>query len=453
MQNSKRTTRRQFLKSAGAVTAAIGLPAIVPSAVLGSVAIAPNDKINVGLIGCGPQGNQVLGNFLSAPDCRVVAVCDLWQKAMQAAANRVENHYKNGTPAIESSCRAYGDFRELLASDDIDAVLIAVPDHWHALLGLAAARAGKDMYLEKPLGVSVTEDLTLQTAIHNSRRVFQFGTQQRSDRNFRLACEMARNGLIGELKEINVWCYGSYEQEKGRPTPVPDDFDYDTWTGPAQFKPYIRTRCQGPNPHLKTWWFDSTYSVGWIAGWGVHPLDIALWGAGDLARTRVEVEGSARFPNDGECDTATTWDVVFEYASGLRINFKTNPPPAEWQSRYGKAFDHGTAFEGSEGWVLVDREGLYTSSAHLVDWRPRASDRRLYESPEHVRNFLDCVRTRRETICSIEQAVQVDILCHLADIATRLARRVAWDPVKERFINDEQANRMLARSMRSGWHL
>jgi predicted dehydrogenase len=453
MQRSKRLTRRQFLKSAGAAAAAIGFPYIIPSSALGSGLIAPSDMINVGLIGCGPQGNLELGNFLSAPDCRVIAVCDLWQQPLRYTAKRVDDHYKNGTPSIESSCEMYSDFPRLLARSDIDAVQIAVPDHWHVLLGLAAAKAGKDMYLEKPLGLSIAHDLALRNAVHSTRRIFQFGTQQRSDRNFRFACELVRNRRIGELKEINVWCYGSDEQRRGRPAPVPDDFDYDTWTGPAQFKPYIRTRCQAPSPHLKTWWFDSTYSLGWIAGWGVHPLDIALWGGGELTRTAVEIEGSAHFPPDGECDTATDWDVVYSYDSGVRINFKSNPPPEEWQKRYGRNFNHGTAFEGTNGWVLVDREGIYTSPSSLLEWRPSPSGVHLYSSSGHVRNFLDCVRTRKDTVCTIDEAVRVDILCHLADIATRLGRSISWDPEKELFENDPQANRMLTRSMRSPWKL
>jgi predicted dehydrogenase len=413
----------------------------------------PSDKIQVGVIGCGPQGNLVLGNFLSAPDCRVIAVCDLWPRARQDTAKRVDYHYTNGVPSIESSCDMQPDFRELLGREDVDAVLIAVPDHWHVLLALAAVKAGKDMYLEKPLGLSLTEDQTLRSAVRRSGTVFQFGTQQRSDKNFRLACEMARNGVIGELKEINIWCYGSYVQERGEAASVPQGFDYDMWTGPAQFKPYIRNRCQGANPHRKTWWFDSTYSLGWIAGWGVHPLDIALWGAGDLARGQIEVQGLAQFPEDGECDTATGWDVAYNYVSGLTMNFKSNPAPQQWQKRYQSDRDHGTAFEGTKGWVLVDREGIYTSPASSLEWRPSANDSRLYESPEHVRNFLDCVRTRRDPICSIDEAVKVDILCHLANIATRLGRKITWDGDKETFSGDEQAARMLVRAMRSPWRL
>ena len=448
--------RRQFLKRATAVAAgSVAFPYYVPSSALGKAgSVAPSNRITVGWIGTGPQGNWVIGNFLSQKDARVVAVCDVKTSVRLAAQQRMDKHYQN------RGCAAYNDFRELLARDDIDAVLIATPDHWHVLVALTAAEAGKDIYLEKPMGLSVAEDRALRDAVRRRGVIFQFGTQQRSDQQFHRACELVRNGRIGKLRAINVWCPASVRGWAMNLEPVPEGFDYDMWLGPAAYVPYSRDRCFGNSNVGNFWWYISNYALGFIAGWGVHPLDIALWGGGEQLAGPVEVEGTAVFPNDGECDTAVSWDLVCKYTSGVVINYIVvevvpgdSPAPAKWQNRYGKTVTHGTAFEGSEGWILVDRTGIYAHPKSLLDSVIGPDEIGLYKSNNHVRNLLDCIKNRSQTVCGIDTAVRSDILCHVSDICTRLGRPLKWDPENERFINDEVANRMLNRSMRSPWHL
>jgi predicted dehydrogenase len=448
--------RREFLKKATVFAAgAVTLPCFVPSSALGKAgSVAPSNQITVGWIGTGPQGNQVISNFLSQKDARVVAVCDVKTSVRQAAQQRVNQHYQS------QGCAAYSDFRELLARDDIDAILVATPDHWHVLNALAAAKAGKDMYLEKPMGLSVAEDQALRDAVRRRGIVFQFGTQQRSDWQFHRACELVRNGRIGKLDAINVWCPSSV---RGRPMnlePVPKGFDYDMWLGPAAYVPYSHDRCFGNSNVSNFWWFISNYALGFIAGWGVHPLDIALWGGGEKLAGPVEIEGSAVFPNDGECDTAVSWNLVCKYPSGVVVNYAavetvlgSNPTPAKWQRRYGKTTSHGTVFEGSEGWILVDRTGIYAHPKSLLDSVIKPGEIGLYKSSNHVRNLLDCIKSRAQTVCGIDTAVRSDIICHVSYICTRLGRPLKWDPENERFVNDETANRLLSRPMRSPWHL
>lgn len=384
-----------------------------------------------------------MGNFLAQKDAQVVAVCDLKKPAREQACNLVNKHYQN------DDCAMYTDFRELVARDDIDVVSVATTDHWHVLVSLAAARAGKDIYLEKPMGLSLAEDQALRQACHRYGTVFQFGTQQRSSRNFRFACELALNERIGKLHTINVWSPGSASGGSPEPVPVPDWIDYDMWLGPAPYTPYTKDRCSNA-----LWWFISDYALGFIAGWGVHPLDIALWGGGEKLASLAEIEGKGVWPDPaGVCDTAMNWNVVAKYDSGVTLNFTGCPYPEKWKQRYGRTTDHGTAFEGTEGWVHVDRSGINAYPKGLLQTEFGPNEIRLIESNNHVRNLLDCVKNRAQTICPIDAAVQADILCQLSDIAIRLEQRLRWDPQKEHFVNNDAANRRLVRSMRSPWRL
>ena len=447
MKKNKNIDRRKFIKTASAMAAgAIGFPYIVSASALGKAGtVAPSNRIVMGAIGVGEQGNGVLGNFLNQSDAQVVTVCDVDKGRRDRTVQHVDKHYQ------KKGCAAYNDFRELLARDDIDAVLIATPDHWHVLHSLEAARAGKDMYMEKPLGLNVTEGQILQAAVNRYGTVFQFGTQQRSSMQFRRACELVRNGRIGKLHTINVWAPPSVAGGSTKPAPVPDGLDYDMWIGPAPFREYTHDRCAS-EWEKKFWWFNSDYCLGWISGWGIHPVDIALWGAASLLAGPIEVEGTGLFPNEGLCDTATYWNVKLNYASGVTMNFLSDPPPKEWSNRYTKIIDHGTAFEGTEGWVHVNRSEMNVSDESI---KPLDSnnDIKLYESTNHARNFLDCVKSRAKPVCPVEEAHQADVVCHISDIAVRLRRKLKWDMKKEVFIDDDSANRMLSRSMRSPWTL
>lgn len=452
-----RINRRSFLRTNITLAFAVSaFPSIIPASALGRAGkVASGSRIAVGCIGTGPQGRGVMNGFLSQPDAQVVAVCDVKLDQLELARGDVNKRYEN------SGCATYGDFRDLLARKDIDAVLIATPDHWHVPVAVTAARAGKDMYLEKPMGLSLAEDQMLRRAVQKNKRVFQFGTQQRSGREFWRACQLVRNGRIGRLKHINVWSPASAPGGSTAPVPVPDTINYDRWLGPARFTPYTADKCLAEG---KTWWFNTDYALGFIAGWGVHPLDIALWGHPNMFRGRMSIEGRAIFPPEGACNTSVAWSVDFTFADGVTMDFRGAPNGYKevnamndftaWRERYGLVQDHGTAFEGTEGWVVVKRNNLRTSPESLAEEPMESFKLQLPRSANHVRNFLDCVKSRARTVCPIEEAVQADTLCQLSDIATRLERKLTFDPRSEKFVRDEEANRRLGlRPMRVPWNL
>ncbi len=434
MTRPRNVSRRAFLAASAA---------LIPASALGlNGRTGPAGRVNMGAIGNGPQGMGVLRGFMNQPDVQVVAVCDVKTSVREAAQQAVNAHYSGAV------CEAYHCFEDLLARDDIDAVLVATPDHWHVLAALAAVRAGKDVYVEKPLGLSLGEDQALRAAVHRHGAVFQFGTQQRSGAQFRLACELVRNGRIGELKTINVWSPPSNSGGPTTPVPIPEGLDYDRWLGPAPYAPYTQDRCSN-----QWWWFNSDYALGFIAGWGVHPLDIALWGAGDLLRRPVTVRGAGDFPTEGFCDTATQWRVEMDFDGGLRLNYTGWPAPEEWMARYPGASSHGTAFEGTEGWIHVHRSLINASRDSILRSPIGPNDLHLHKSIDHAADLVRAVKDRGPTACPVDEAVEADILCHLSDIATRLPRPLRWDWQAERFVDDPEANRMLTRSMRSPWRL
>jgi predicted dehydrogenase len=311
------------------------------------------------------------------------------------------------------------------------------------------------------MGLSLAEDQILRKTIQRNKRIFQFGTQQRSGGEFQKAVALVRAGRIGKLKQINVWSSASKPGGSTTPAPVPDTIDYDFWLGPARFTPYTADKCLADG---KTWWFNSDYALGFIAGWGVHPLDIALWGHPTMMKGAMEVQGKAIIPKQGACDTAVAWDVNFGFADGVGMNFRGTRngfnesipmnDMSPFEARYGKVADHGTAFEGTDGWVLVHRGMLRTHPESLLEEAAALTSNLPVRSPNHVGNFLDCVRSRAQTVCPIEDSVQADLLCHLSDIAARLERKLTFDPAKEVFVKDKEANRKLAlRPMRKPWKL
>ena len=453
-------TRRDFLRSTTTAALAVAtLPAIVPASALGrGGAVPPNSRVGLAIIGAGPQGRGVLGGFLGQPNCQVVALADVLESSREECRRQVNGHYKN------QDCAVYTDFRPVLARPDVDAVLIATPDHWHVPAALAAAKAGKDMYLEKPMGMSLAEDQLLRAAVQKQKRIFQFGTQQRSSREFQRAVELVRNGRIGKLRAINVWCSAGRPGGPTAPIAVPAGLDYDFWLGPAPSEPYTDGKAFDNGPAWKTWWFNYDYALGFIAGWGVHPLDIALWGHPAMMTGPMAIEGKGIIPTTGACNTSVAWEVNFTFADGVKLRYRGNPNGYEektpltdfsdWRARYGKISDHGTAFEGTDGWVEVHRGGLRTSPESLAEEKLPDSGWRSPKSNHHQRNFLDAVQSRQPAICGIEESVQADLLCQLSDIATRLDRKLRFNPVSEKFLGDAEANRRLAlRPMRAPWQL
>jgi len=435
--------RRTFLKS---VTLTSSLFTIVPSTALGlENKISANNHIQVGSVGVGSRGTSVMKGFLRNKHCQVVAICDVKKNVLKEKKDFVNRYYESST------CESYSDFRNLMAREDIDAVMVATCDHWHVLCALEAVRCGKDIYVEKPLGLTFEEDQTLRKAIQKNNRIFQFGTQQRSDPKFQLACQLARSGKLGDIHTINVWSPGSEAGGDPTPKPVPDWIDYHFWLGPAPYKPYTQDRCSND-----LWWFISDYALGFIAGWGIHPMDIAYWGAPDKFQGPWIVSGTGTFPKEGVADTALNWQVNIKLGSGTHINFHGNPYPDEWKKRYEDESSHGTAFEGTEGWVYVRRGKINASAKSLLDTRldfPLGSDEYQNSTNNHVDNFLNSVRNRNQPLSEINDSVKADALCHISDIAIRLKRELTFDPKTERFLNDDHANGKLLSFMRDPWHL
>jgi predicted dehydrogenase len=438
MERRMKTDRRRFLQGTlGAAAAAWGIPYIVRTSALGkSGRVAPNDRINMGCIGVGSRGTGNMRGFLNVAGVQVVAVCDVWQSRRQKAKQIVDEHY--GT----SDCATYTDFRELLKRQDVDAVMIATQDHWHALIAVAAARAGKDIYCEKPLGVAVTECRAILDAVRRYGRVFQTGTQQRSDQKFRFACELARNGYLGKIHTVKVASEGpNYKPGyKGPydPMPAPDGLDFDMYLGPAPKKPYNPGRLAWPD-----WYLIWDYCDGFIVNWAVHHLDIANWGCPGVAEGPFEFECKGTYRNEGFTDNINDWSAEFRYQSGLRMTF----------TDYWGENKSGCRFEGDKGWVYVDRPGIWAEPESLLKVNLKADDLHLHESNNHQRDFIESVRTRRDPVSDAEAGHKASYLGMIADISARLKRTLKWDPAKERFVNDPEADRMLTRPMRTPWHL
>jgi hypothetical protein len=442
--------RRDFLRRASRSAGALAAAYFVPSTVFGEE--APSNRITLASIGVGNRGSGVMKGFAAHPDVQFLAVCDPFGGRREAAKADLNAQYGGG-----ETVKAYADFREVLARDDIDAVVICTQDHWHVPIAIAAARAGKDMYVEKPLGVSIRWAKVLRREVRRHGSVFQYGTQQRSSSTFRFACELARNRHIGDLKRIEAWCPDISEQYEAfhvkqygstEPVPAPEDLDYDLWIGPAPMAPYTVDRCTCFGAyHI----YD--YALGFIAGWGAHPLDIAQWGKGADDTSPVHYEGTGEIPREGLYDTISSWDVQCEYADGLPMRFMGHRVAQPVVTKYRPWISHGTTFFGTDGWVSVDRGGIYASDPKLLEVKLGPNDVHLPVSPGQDRNFLDCIRTRAATVNPLESAIRSDTISHMGNICIRLGRPIRWDPDRERIVGDDAATRMLDRPLRSPWRI
>jgi len=411
-------TRRRFLKGAAAAVAA---PYVLTSTALGAAGQpAASERVTIGLIGCGSQGSGVFRGLIGAGG-QPIAFADPWVDRREKWAQQT-----GGT--------AYADFRELLARDDLDAVCIATTDCWHVHHTVAAAKAGKDMYTEKPLSVSIREDQICRDAVRRYGRMFQYGTQQRSSAHCRYGCELVRSGYIGEVREITVVAPDSVEGGSNTPLPVPEGLDYDMWLGPALWKPYCGQAIGGNG-----WWHDYDYALGFIAGWGAHPLDILVWGYDTHKTGPWEVEGTAHIPTTGRNNVVMKWDVDIRMANGVKMKFK---PGSDY-----------TEFKGTEGWIGISRGGIKADPPSLLKIKLKPDDVHLVESRNHGGNFLESVKTRKDPVSYIEDAVRSDIFSQVSDIAIREGRKIVWDPGKEEIIGDEAASRRLSRVWRDPWRL
>jgi predicted dehydrogenase len=412
-------SRRQVL---GGLTAAVGFPAVVPASVIGSSTTpAPSEQITLGFIGMGQQGTgkNLRQNFLKQADARVLAVCDVDAERCLTAQGIVHEQYGN------KDCDAYNDFREILNRDDIDAVAISTPDHWHAIMSIMAAKAGKDVFCEKPT-VSIEEGRVVSDVIRDTGRVLQTGTEDRSLPLYHRMAEMVRNKAIGTLHTIRVGlpCGKSRPAhlDRGKTYKVPDGFDYDLWLGPAPKAQYNPARCHFNFRYI----YD--YAGGILPDWGMHLVDTAQW-ANDTERTGpVQVEGMGEFPHDGLYDTAYEFFLKYTYDNGVRMIVRT-----------GKPF---LRFEGSEGWIESDgwMKELTASADDILAWERGLNDIHLYTNPAgEQRDFLDCVKSRKEPYFPAEIGHRCATVMHIGTHCMQLGRSLQWDPAKEAYVNDAEA--------------
>ena len=417
-------SRRGFLKSAAAIVAA---PTIISASALGAEGRpVPSNRIVMGAIGVGGMGNGDMRGLMGYPEVQMVAVCDV-DRAMRESAQKAVNEYyaKARKDTDYKGCEAYNDFRDLLERSDIDAVSIATPDHWHALISIAAAKAGKDIYCEKPLTLTIREARAMVNAVRRYGRVFQTGSQQRSEFRglFRQACEYVRSGRIGKVVTVNVGCGGPSSDCYLPAQPVPDGMDWDLWLGPAPWRPYN----EGLHPF--TWRAYRDYSGGGMTDIGAHMFDIAQWGLNMDHTGPVEI-----IPPDGKDVKLLT----YRYESGVLMY-------------HGQS--SGVTFTGTDGKIEVSRETLTATPESIAEEPLGPNEVHLPRNAGHKADFLDCVKTRRKPICDVEIGCRSVTICHLGNLAYWLKRRLQWDPVKEEFIGDEEANRWLDRPKRSSWAL
>jgi len=425
--------RREFLKRAAAGAAGLaGFPYLVRSSALGKEGnVAASERIVMGCIGVGGQGTGNMRGFLGKKEVQVVAVCDVDKKQRDQAKKIVDDRYKN------SDCKTYVDFREVIDRKDIDALSLAMPDHWHSIPVVMAARAGKDMYGEKPLARTIYEGQVMRDAVNRYGRIWQTGSWQRSVRDFHRACELVRNGRIGKVHTVEVGLPTGGGTGNRPVQPVPEGVDWDFWLGPAPWAPF-----RGVMHWDWRWMMD--YSGGQLTDWAGHHIDIAHWGLGLDLTGPVEIEGKGVYPKDGIFDVPTEYKFTCKYADGLTMIVANDRQQPKGM---------GAVWYGENGWIHVDRGRFQASSDKILQEVIGPNEIRLYQSNDHQQNFVDCVKSREKTIAPIEVAHRSISVALLGEIAMLLGRKLRWDPDKEEFVNDDTASRMLRRPMRSPWHL
>jgi predicted dehydrogenase len=468
---SRAWNRRNFLKAAGA---ALVLPTILPGcAVSGSRRTAASNRITLGVIGWGMQGPGNTKSFLVEDDCQVVAACDLDKNHLQSAVKTINDHYQN------QDCKAYHDYRKLLAREDIDAVMIAIPDHWHALVATEAARQKKDIYGEKPLARTIAEQQAIVQAVEKNGVIWQTGSWQRSQAVFRKAAEIVRNGLIGNVTQVEVGLPAGHHDFAGTEpallkklatlpdkigspalvvpgtaawdlavTPPPSELDYEMWIGPSKMEPYIQARV-----HMNWRWNYNT-GGGQLMDWIGHHGDIAHWGLGFDNSGPSEIEGHGDFPA-----ATAIWNTSTKYRIEAKYDKAVTGYPVDVAMTIAGGYPEiksGTKWIGTNGWVWVDRGGFDASNP---DWKKGKSlpeelrKEKLYESPGHWRNFLDSVKSRNPTIAPVETAHHSAIPGHLGLISMLVGRKINWDVAQEKILNDSDASELLSRPYRAPWHL
>lgn len=453
-------SRREYLKrSMAAAAGAIFVPTIVPSSVFGKN--APSNRINIGQIGFGRIARaHDLPETMKYDIARVIAVSDVDSKRMQDGKQHIENWYaeKKGKKNY-IAVSMYEDYREMLQNPDIDAVMISTPDHWHAQPAIDAALAGKDIYLQKPTSLTIEEGRAMSDVIHKTGRVFQIGSQQRSLDpwpQFKKACELVRNGRIGEVHTVKIGLPGDPGGPQEPEMPIPENLNYEMWLGSTPYEYYTENRVHPQENYGRPGWLRcEQFGAGMITGWGAHHFDIAHWGMGTEYTGPIEVEAEAQFPQSGLWSVHGSFNVKAKYANGATMLVSGDYP-------------NGVRFEGSDGWIFVTRgnvgvtasdptesgkesEAFQASDPKILGSEIGKDEIHLYASPEQHGNWLDCIQSREETVAPAEVAHRSCSACLIAHTAMKLPRKLYWDPVNERFRNDDQANAMLSRPQRFPW--
>ncbi len=440
MSKRKRTmNRRDFVQGAAATALTLPILSSAATPAADTKATSPSDRITLGFIGVGTQNRGHLGHFLGTSDVQILAVCDVDTNRRKNAQEMVEKRYadkkKSGT---YKGCDAYNDFRELLARKDIDTVVIATPDHWHAIPAIEACKAGMDVYCEKPLSLTIHEAKLMRDAARKYGRVFQTGSQQRSSGEFRLACELVRSGRIGKLKAVYVNVGGPSHPCDLPAEPEESGLDWDRWLGPAPKRPYNAVLSpRGVHKHFPNWRSYREYSGGMMTDWGAHHFDIAQWGLGMDESGPIEIIP----PEDAKAEKG----LRYVYANGITV-FHADKDDA------GKSV-RGLTFAGSDGKVFVDRGYLKSDPEDIIKQPLGVHDVRLYKSPGHQRDWIECVRSRRRPIADVEIGARSVTVCHLGNLAYWNHRKLRWNPDHWQFVEDAEANKWLDREHRDPWKL
>jgi hypothetical protein len=454
------TTRRSFLSA----------PLIVPASALGRGATPPGDRINIGIIGSGNRALFEGRHFVPIDSCQVVALCDVQETRRNEAQAKFEKLYtERKSGGSYKGIRLYGDFRELLRQKDVDAVYIVTPDHWHVPILIAAMKAGKACHQEKPLGLSIEQDLAALKAVKKYKRPFFYGPERRSTAEARHGIELVLNGRIGKVKEIVVAAPPSVAGGSPEPAPVPKGFDFDMWLGPAPSVPYAPARVAGGMFHI------SDYCLGFISNWGAHPPDLVQWWADNAGLTiPVKYEGTSRRATGGLYDCATEWDLrctyekglVMRYMDGITLNRRSDVPAV--LGPVGRRLANTACFVGTGGAVAVCYERVMTEPASLASSEIGPNEIHLRQSPRdvdritgkgiwdypaaaHQLAWIESLRDNKPGVHSVETAVHTDLVCQLSDICTRTGRPVVWDPRQQKIVNDPEAAKMSSRPMRKPW--
>ncbi len=447
--SKNKVSRRSFLKKSAAATAAVSLfPTVVPATALGrNGAVAPSDRIVMGLIGSGGMGNHDMMQFLGKKEAHVVACCDVDERHLKSTKATIDKKYKN------KDARTYHDYRDMLENEKMDAVILALPDHWHSLIAVAAANKGLDIYGEKPLARSIVEGRAIVEAVHKNNGIWQTGSWQRSVPHFHRAVELVRNGVIGKISHVEV---GLLDGRTSIGTPpvqkVPDGVDWDFWLGPAPSVPF-----RGVLHFNWRWILD--YSGGQLTDWAGHHVDIAHWGLDFDNVAPVKIKGKGVYPVTGIYNVPVEYLIEAEYENGLTMTianaryFYDKRKNGLWPKVGAVRYGIGTVWYGEKGWIHVNRSGLWASKPEFLKVPENELKTKIYKSTDHWQNFLDCVVSRKKTITPVEVAHNSISVALLGEIAMLTEEELEWDVKNEKFTNSELANRLLCKPYRSPWQV